>query len=350
MFFMKKRLRPLLSTKPLARDLNRDQSARPSPLIRKFRVLATSERADHPVAKAGMTPTNFRGVALNSRRTGDPGHEHTHHCPGTEFDPVVGSSERRHKTESDCPCHYPWWGVTYQIAVALRVIGKLDLSTECQETGKYEEFFAPVSWSMIRMHDTGCRALTKGECFSIFDAMKGRYGLRNRALFTLLRYTGFRVSEALSLQVEDVFDFRTGEVRGTITVRKCHMKGRQMSRTMPVHPELTSALKRYIEGSQFVWSRFAQCSLFPTQGHNRPITRQAAWLVLQEAADAAGVSREHLGTHSMRKTFASAVYNAPMIKGDLAKMAKLLGHSNPANTLSYIQFLDGSLEAAVLSA
>ena len=50
----------------------------------------------------------------------------------------------------------------------------------------------------------------------------------------------------------------------------------------------------------------------------------------------------------MRKTFATKAWNSQFVAGDMAKMAKLLGHKNWSNTLRYISFLDGSLDKAVM--
>ncbi len=40
----------------------------------------------------------------------------------------------------------------------------------------------------------------------------------------------------------------------------------------------------------------------------------------------------------------------PFVNGDMAKMARLLGHANFSSTLRYLEFLDGSLENAVMAA
>jgi site-specific recombinase XerD len=79
------------------------------------------------------------------------------------------------------------------------------------------------------------------------------------------------------------------------------------------------------------------------------MTSRQSFAILASAAEAAGVDPERLGTHSMRKTFAAAAWCHPSINRDMAKMARLLGHSNFSNTLRYIQFLDDSLETAVMT-
>ncbi len=179
--------------------------------------------------------------------------------------------------------------------------------------------------------------------------MDGRYWARDRALFELMRRTGYRVSEVLSLRVGDVYDYETQTVRSSITVTKVNMKGKKQSRTMPLHEEARAALSLHIRFSHLHYCGYADHPLFPAQGTSKPMSRRHVLHILHTAARKAGVDRSRLGTHSMRKTFASSVYQSPHVAGDLAKMARLLGHTNPANTLRYLEFLDDSLESAVLT-
>lgn len=73
------------------------------------------------------------------------------------------------------------------------------------------------------------------------------------------------------------------------------------------------------------------------------------WSILKTAAKKAGVDAERVASHSMRKTFASRMWVSPFVDKDMSKMARLLGHQNFSNTLRYLQFLDNSLEEAVLA-
>ena len=80
------------------------------------------------------------------------------------------------------------------------------------------------------------------------------------------------------------------------------------------------------------------------------MTPISAWRIVQEAAIQAGISTERLGTHSFRKQFAMAMWESEYVQKDTAKMARLLGHAHFSSTIRYLQFVDGSLEAAVLTA
>lgn len=178
-------------------------------------------------------------------------------------------------------------------------------------------------------------------------AFDGRNRLRNRLLFLLGAKTGYRVSEIISLKVSSVFS--GGTVHKNVTVLAAWMKGGKKSRTMPINPSVADALVAYLRHTRMDHPLFAAFPLFPAQGSRKPVTSRQVFDVIIAAAERAGVSTERLGTHSMRKTFATSLWNHPSIGRDLVKMSKALGHQNYNNTLRYLEFLDNSVETAVLS-
>jgi len=199
----------------------------------------------------------------------------------------------------------------------------------------------------LAMNYTGCRALSEEEVSRVANSFCGRYAARDRALFLLGIHTGFRVSELLALQVLDVWD--GAEIGYNVTVRRAYMKGRRASRSVPIHRRARKALADWMACR---WARaelmVGEMPLFPRQRTNRAMTPHQVRAILKEAARRAGIQLARVATHSMRKTFATRMWRSPFIDRDMAKMARLLGHENFSNTLRYIQFLDGTLEQAVL--
>jgi len=194
------------------------------------------------------------------------------------------------------------------------------------------------------MNITGCRALRDEEIEKILAGMDGRHALRDRALFTFLVRTGYRVSEGLSLTVGQVWE--NGTVKNEVTVEKKNMKGRKKSRTMPLHRDVMAALEIYLRAAKLDHDFHRNTALFPCQGTTKPLDKRAYWRILQEAAKRSGVSTEHLGTHSCRKSFASRCWKK--LGGDVIAMATILGHANVHHVQTYCQFLNGELERAVL--
>ncbi len=198
------------------------------------------------------------------------------------------------------------------------------------------------------MLTTGCTALTDSQYTATLRSFAGRYAARDRAIFVLGSRTGFRISELLSLTVLDVFDSTRGTVRESVTVARQYMKGGRKSRTMPLHEEARAAIFEWLRNAQMDHPGFGRAYLFPRQGnYSVPLTRQHADSVIRSAYKRAGLTEQ--GTHSMRKTFASRLWSSPFVNGDMFKMRELMGHENLSNTAKYVQFLDGSLERAVLA-
>lgn len=120
----------------------------------------------------------------------------------------------------------------------------------------------------------GSRPLTDQEVMVASQSFSGRDASRNKALFLLGVRTGFRVSELLSLQIDDVYKY--GQLVDRVTVRRSHMKKKIEGRTVPLHPEVKAALQKWLTEATLTSG-----PLFPS--HRNPakaITRVQAWRVL----------------------------------------------------------------------
>jgi integrase len=73
-------------------------------------------------------------------------------------------------------------------------------------------------------HMIGSRPLTNDEITSVLRAFSGTYAARDRALFVIGLKSGFRISEMLSLRVQDVW--RGGKVVEAVSVAQKRMKGK----------------------------------------------------------------------------------------------------------------------------
>ncbi len=70
----------------------------------------------------------------------------------------------------------------------------------------------------------GCRPLTDDEVEQVMQSFGGRFATRDSALFLLGIYTGFRITELLSLRLHDVYQHQ--EVLSRVTVPRRNMKGK----------------------------------------------------------------------------------------------------------------------------
>ena len=197
------------------------------------------------------------------------------------------------------------------------------------------------------MQYTGCRPLTDEEHNAILNAFEGKYRLRDQALFELGVRSGFRISEMIAVRVGAIF--RDGKILGSLTIKRCFIKGKHNDRSMPLHPIAARRIEAWIREAGFDHPAMSEQPLFSRQYTCKPLSRMQAWSIIKQSAIKAGLDTDRVACHSMRKTFATKMWHNSLINKDMAKMARLLGHQNFSNTLRYLEFLDHSLESAVLT-
>jgi integrase len=175
----------------------------------------------------------------------------------------------------------------------------------------------------------GAKPLNNEEVESILNNLKGP---RNKALFVFGLKTGFRISEILSVRVQDVVQY--GKITDSITVSRANMKGQKSSRSVVMNPDLKAALE-----AMRVQNMNPGDHLFPFK------LRHAA-KILKAATQKAQVMGK-VSTHSMRKTFAKKVH--AIFNNDIAKTQKAIGHKSLSSTVHYLQFDQPEIDSAILS-
>ena len=195
----------------------------------------------------------------------------------------------------------------------------------------------------------GMRALTKEEQRLVLAALDR---MRDRVLFLTGLYTGFRITEILSLRVADVW--KNGEPGRVVTVSRRHLKGgagpyasRLQSRSIAMHPGLRAAIATYV--AQRFDGRTVDGAevLFPSRkGSNQPIRPGQAWHIIKQAAGQAGAA-ERVATHSLRKTFARSVYDST--GHDIIVTQRALGHRSIGTTARYLDASEPEVCAAVMA-
>ena len=168
------------------------------------------------------------------------------------------------------------------------------------------------------------KALTIDQVERLLDAPERDtvMGVRDRALLELLYATGARVSEVVQLDVDDVSHGEVLRVRG---------KGSK-ERIVPVGSYARAALDAYLTRARPELSRRGKATprLF-LGARGAPLSRQSAWLVIQDAADRAGLTA-HVSPHTMRHSFATHLLQGG---ADVRVVQELLGHASVATTQIY---------------
>ena len=161
-------------------------------------------------------------------------------------------------------------------------------------------------------------------------------GLRNRAILEFLYATGARVSEMLNADIDDVHfeGTLTDEDGNQITLPgyvRLFGKGNK-ERLVPIGSYAQKAIQDYLVRARpsFVAHGKGTVALF-VNGRGGRLGRQGAWLILKEAAEAAGLSSD-FSPHSMRHSFATHLLQGG---ADIRVVQELLGHASIATTQVY---------------
>lgn len=139
---------------------------------------------------------------------------------------------------------------------------------------------------------------------------------RNYMLFEFGIYVGIRISDILQLQAKDV------RGKEAIYIRE---KKTGKEKEFDINPEFKPMLDRYVHGMKDYEY------LFTNANTGRPITRQQAYNIIAAAGAYFGI--EHLGTHTLRKTYGYWHYK---FNNDIACLQEQFNHSDPSVTLRYI--------------
>jgi integrase len=173
----------------------------------------------------------------------------------------------------------------------------------------------------------GSKPLNDKEVKMMLDSFTSQ---RNKCLFLLGCKTGFRISELLSITVQDVVQY--GKIKDSVTVKRASMKGKHNSRTVVLHDKAKAALE-----AMGVITMQPQDSLFP-------IKRAQAHRIIKKAVADARIEGK-VSSHSMRKTLAKNVFEA--LGRDLINTQRALGHKSINSTVSYLSFDQGAIDNAI---
>jgi integrase/recombinase XerD len=168
------------------------------------------------------------------------------------------------------------------------------------------------------------RLLTRDEVEALLAAPSPRTaaGARDRAMLETLYATGLRVSELVTLGVNDVqLETRMLLARG---------KGSK-ERIVPLGAPAADALRHYIASARerLLHGRRSK-DLFVTPRGKR-MTRQGFWKLLNRHARAAGI-RRRISPHKLRHSFATHLLEGG---ADLRSVQAMLGHADVATTQIY---------------
>lgn len=182
------------------------------------------------------------------------------------------------------------------------------------------------------------RALSPDEVNALLSAIPvdTPNGIRDRALFELIYSAGLRVSEAVSLSLEDIFFHEQ--------LLKVHGKGGK-ERIIPFGGQAADYMLQYLKDARLALLKPQRREHTATTGavflNNRGarLTRKGIWKRLQEIEQLSGVTAK---IHTLRHSYATHLLAGG---ADLRSVQRLLGHSSITTTQVYTHIEDKDLEA-----
>ena len=154
-------------------------------------------------------------------------------------------------------------------------------------------------------------------------------GTRDKAMLEFAYATGMRVTEMISLDIDDV---KLDE--GYVVCR-----GRSKSRNIPLGSMSLKALKEYIDDARPYLTRDeSEEALFVNVNGTR-LTRQGFWKIVKYYKEQAHIEKD-ITPHVLRHSFATHLLQNG---ADLKAIQTMLGHSDISSTQVYVQFQDPEL-------
>jgi integrase/recombinase XerD len=177
------------------------------------------------------------------------------------------------------------------------------------------------------------KALTIAQIVSMIDtALRDGQPItvRDQAMLELLYSSGARVSELIGINLNDVSTIETDD--GIITTLKLRGKGSK-ERIVPLGSFAGKAIENYmvkVRPDLAAKSSKTTSALFLNSRGSR-ISRQSAWQMVLDAAEAAGVT-EHVSPHVFRHSYATHLLDGG---ADIRVVQELLGHASVTTTQIY---------------
>ena len=155
-------------------------------------------------------------------------------------------------------------------------------------------------------------------------------GTRDKAMLEFAYATGMRVTEMISLNIDDV---RLDE--GYVVCR-----GRTKSRNIPLGSMSLKALKEYIDDARPYLIRDEEEDALFVNVNGTRLTRQGFWKIVKYYKEQAHIEKD-ITPHVLRHSFATHLLQNG---ADLKAIQTMLGHSDISSTQVYMQFQDEGLK------
>lgn len=156
-------------------------------------------------------------------------------------------------------------------------------------------------------------------------------GFRDKAMLELLYATGIRVSELISLDLNDI-----NSDAGFI---KCN-KGTTRERMIPIGSIAISALLEYLSKARGLLIQSTEEKALFVNINGKRLTRQGFWKIIKQYKNQAKINKD-ITPHTLRHSFAAHLLENG---ADLRSIQEMLGHSDISSTQIYAQIAKNKIK------
>jgi len=192
---------------------------------------------------------------------------------------------------------------------------------------------------------------TSDDLATLESHLLASHRLRDRILLVVGTNVGYRITELLTWTVGQVLT-REGEVAHEVTVLRSLLKGGSgvhkrsvRNRRTVLNERARGAVREYLSSLDYV-PMPGEFLFQSREGGNRPVHRVQAHRIWKRLCRACGIDVARVSTHSLRKIFVGAVYEAS--GHDLIRTERIVGHSSPVITARYLESTQSELDGLVL--
>ena len=155
-------------------------------------------------------------------------------------------------------------------------------------------------------------------------------GIRDKAMLEFAYATGMRVTEIISLDVEDV-NLEQGYV-------VC--KSKNKAREIPLGRMALESVKEYLHKSREILVKSDKETALFVNINGKRLTRQGFWKIIKYYQEQAHIDKD-ITPHTLRHSFATHLLQNG---ADLKAIQTMLGHSDISSTQVYMQFQDEGIK------
>ena len=164
--------------------------------------------------------------------------------------------------------------------------------------------------------------ITAGQIEDIIKAANGsdQKSIRDRAMLELLYATGMRVSELISLNVDDI----------NLQLSYVICRNAKKERVIPFGNKAKQSLSKYLSKARPALMQDNNMFLF-VNCFGKQMSRQGFWKIIKEYANKAGI-KEEISPHTIRHSFGAHLIGNG---ADVKSVQQMMGHVDIASTEVY---------------